>query len=164
MPKSSVDILELPREGFAPGRQEWPGLAELRTRLTPATIWSPRLMPILTLLQELLADLFAVRDQVPQAQHRRSKQAREVVRQYARDLQWINSPEEQGPFSFVWVCQALGLEASAVRRRYLSGQPVALPQRHLADITLGHLRLDSGSRRASKGKARALRLLDCSHM
>jgi hypothetical protein len=157
MLKHSFNLVALPREVFATGREERPGLAELRARRAPATIWSPRLTPILTLLQEILADLFAVRDQFPQAQQRRSKQAREVVRQYEQDQQWLASPKEQEPFSFVWVCQVLGLEASAVRRRYLSGQPVALPRRHLADIPLGHLRLDSGSRRASKGKARALR-------
>jgi hypothetical protein len=157
IPKQALDILEVPQEVFATGREERPGLAELHARPTPATIWSPRLTPILTLLQELLADLFAVRDQFPQAQHRRGKQAHEVVRQYARDRQWLNSLEEQEPFSFVWVCHVLGLEASAVRRHYLSGQPVSLPQRHRVDIPSGHLRLESGSRRASKGKARALR-------
>jgi hypothetical protein len=157
MPKLSSNSVALPQEVFTTGREERPGLAELRAGLTPTALWSPRLMPILMLLQELLADLFEVRDQFPEAQHRRSKQARAVVRQYEQDLQWLASPEEQAPFSFIWVCQGLGLAPSAVRRRYLSGQPVTLPRRHLANTTLGHLRLDSGSRRASRGKARALR-------
>jgi hypothetical protein len=153
MPKYSLNIVALPQKAFATGREERPGLTELRARITPVTLWSPRLTPILTLLQEVLADLFEVRDQFPQARHRRGKQARAVVRQYEHDLQWLTSPEEQAPFSFGWVCQVLGLEASAVRRHYLSGQPVSLPQRHLARITLGQVRLESGHRRARKARA-----------
>jgi hypothetical protein len=157
MPKSSFNLVALPQEVFTTGREEKPGLSELRAQRTPASIWSPRLMPIFTLLQELLADLFEVRDQVPQAQHRRSRQARALLRQYERDLQWLTSSEEHEPFSFIWVCYVLGLKPSAVRHHYLSGQPVALPRRHLVGIPLGSLRLDNGSRRASKGKARAFR-------
>jgi hypothetical protein len=157
MPKSGFTLVALPQKVFATGREERPGLTELRAQFTPATLRPPRLTPILMLLQEVLADLFEVRDQFPEAQHRRGRQARAILRQYEQDLQWLTSPEEQVPFSFVWVCQALGLEPSAVRRHYLSGQPVALPRRHLASITTGHLRLDSGSRRASRGKARAPR-------
>jgi hypothetical protein len=157
MPKSGFTLVALPQKVFATGREERPGLADLRVGLTPASLWTPRLTPIFTLLQELLADLFEVRDQVPQARHRRSRQARALLRQYERDLQWLAAPEEHAPFSFIWVCQVLGLEPSAVRRHYLSGQPVALPRRHRVDIPSGHLSLESGPRRASRGKARALR-------
>jgi hypothetical protein len=153
MLKRSLHIGALPQEVVATRGEEWTTLAGLRGPHGPVAVWTPRLTPILTLLQELLADLFAVRDQFPQAQHRRGKHARAVVRQYARDLQWLNAPEEREPFSFVWVCQVLGLEASAVRRRYLSGQLVALPRRHLADSTLGHLRLESVPRRGGKARA-----------
>jgi hypothetical protein len=153
MPKRGLNIVALPQKAFATGREERPGLTELRARLTPATIWSLRLTPILTLLQEVLADLFKVRDQALQAQRHGGKPAQAVLRQYATDLQWLNSPEEEAPFSFGWVCQVLGLEASAVRRRYLSGQPVSLPQRHRASITLGHLKLESVLRRAGKARA-----------
>jgi hypothetical protein len=151
MPKLSLNLVALPREVFATGREERPGLAELRARCTPAPVWAPRLTPILTLLQELLADLFAVRDHALQAQRHGRKPGRGVLRQYAADLQWLNSPEE-APFSFVWVCQALGLEVSAVRRRYLSGQPVSLPQRHQAGIQLGPLSLESVPRKAGKAR------------
>jgi hypothetical protein len=155
MPKRGLNLVALPQEVCATGREEQLGLAELRAQSTPATIWSPRLMPIFTLLQEILADLFAVRDHALHPQRYGGKPARGILRQYARDRQWLSAHEEHGPFSFVWVCQVLGLEASAVRRRYLSGQPVALPRRHLVGITAGQLRLESISRRAGAGKARA---------
>jgi hypothetical protein len=155
MPKHSSDILELPHEVFATGGEERTDLAGPSGQCGPASVWTPRLTPILTLLQELLADLFAVRDQAPQAWGRRGRGARALIRQYEQDLQWLSSPEERAPFSFGWVCQALGLEAAAVRRRYLSGQPVALPRRHLVGITSGHLRLERTHRRG--GKVRALR-------
>jgi hypothetical protein len=153
MPKRSSDILELPQEVFAT-RGEGPDLAGPSGQRGPASVWTPRLTPILTLLQEVLTDLFEVRDQAHQAQCRSERWARTVVRQYERDLQWLSAQEEQVPFSFGWVCLALGLEASAVRRHYLSGQPVALPQHRRVSVTLGHLRLESVRRRA--GKVRAL--------
>jgi hypothetical protein len=106
-------------------------------------------------LQEVLADLFAVRDHALQAQRRGGQPPRPLLRQYEQDLQWLMSPEEHAPFSFGWLCDALGLEASAVRRRYLKGQPVSLSQRH----RVGHLKSDKASlapvpRRARAGKAR----------
>jgi hypothetical protein len=153
MLKRGFNLGALPQEVVATRGDEWTDVAGLRGPHGPVAVWTPRLTPILTLLQEILADLFEVRDHVPQAQHCRGRHARAVNRQYEQDLQWIASPEEQAPFSFVWVCQALGLEASAVRRRYLSGQPVSLPQRHRASITLGHLRLESVPRRAGKARA-----------
>jgi hypothetical protein len=156
MPKHNLDILDLPQEEFATQGEAEIDLAGLRRQREPASVWTPRLTPILTLLQEVLADLFEVRDHALQAQRRGGKPARGVLRQYERDLQWLTSPEEQGPFSFGWVCHTLGLEASAVRRRYLSGQPVSLPRHHRVGITSGSLRLESVPRRASAGKVHAL--------
>jgi hypothetical protein len=130
MPRNSLDLLDLPQEEFATRGAAKPDLSEFAYGPEPGSMWTPRLTPILTLLQEVLADLFTVRDHALQTQRRGGQPARAILRQYERDLQWLASPEEQEPFSFGWLCSALGLEASAVRRRYLSGQPVSLPQHH----------------------------------
>lgn len=130
MPKYTADIQGLLQEENTTRGEFWTDRVRLIKPHSATGAWNPRLTPILALLREVLADLFEVRDQVPQMRHHRSKQARAVIRQYERDLHWLASPEEQEPFSFVWLCQALGLEASAVRRRYLSGQPVSLLRRH----------------------------------
>jgi len=128
MPKDeSMDMLQ---DLFAASTEERIDLAELRQPLGPEpALWTPRLTPILTLLQEVLADLFEVRDHVLQVQTNGRKPSRAVLRQYERDLQWVSTPGEHAPFSFGWVCVALGLEASAVRRRYLSGQPATVKRR-----------------------------------
>jgi hypothetical protein len=154
MPPYSFDDWDLLREWFATRGEEGTDLAKPRGQRGPASMWPPRLTPILTLLQEVLADLFAVRDHVLQAQRHGGKPARAVLRQYERDRQWLTAPEEQAPFSFVWVCQALGLEASAVRRRYLSGQPVTLSRHHRVGGTSDKLSLESVPRKAGKARAR----------
>jgi hypothetical protein len=129
MPENIFESLDTLQDLFTTSTEEGTDLAGLRGQLGPAPLWTPRLIPILTLLQELLTDLFEVRDHVLQAQTHGRAPSRAVLRQYERDLQWISSQEEQVPFSFGWVCLALGLDPSAVRRRYLSGQPVALQRR-----------------------------------
>jgi hypothetical protein len=136
MPKNGFEDLDMLQELFATGREERTDLAGLRGQREPASVWTPRLTPILMLLQEVLTDLFEVRDRVRQAQSRGGKPARAVLRQYERDLQWLRAQEERVSFSFGWVCQALGLDASAVRRRYLSGQPVARTRRHTGTVVL----------------------------
>ena len=73
--------------------------------------------------------MFRVRDLVLQAHARGRKPPRGLRGQYQRDLQWVSSPEARVPFSFGWVCLALGLEPSAVRRRYLGGQPAGRVRR-----------------------------------
>jgi hypothetical protein len=157
MPKYSFEDWDLLLEWFATQGEAGIDLAGLRRLRGPATTWTPRLTPILTLLQEVLADLFAVRDQVLLAQRQGSKPPRAVLRQYERDLQWLTAPEEQTPFSFGWLCQALGLEAAAVRRCYLSGQPVALPRQHRVGRLADKARLELGPRRKGAGKARTPR-------
>jgi hypothetical protein len=130
MPKNIRDSREALRQLFAASAEEWTDLAGLRGLLGPGPVWTPRLTPFLTLLQELLADVFAVRDRVRQAQTQGRKLSASVRRQYERDLQWLSSEEERVPFSFGWVCLALGLDASAVRRRYLSGRSASLKRRY----------------------------------
>jgi hypothetical protein len=110
----------------ATGWQEPKGLRGL---LGPAPFRAPRLVPFLALFQELLADLFSVRDEVLRAQAGGRTPSPKVLHQYEQDLLWIRSEEEEVPFSFGWVCRGLGLEPSAVRRRYLRGQPVAFESR-----------------------------------
>jgi hypothetical protein len=131
MPKNSRERRAALRQLFAASAEEWTDPAGLRGLLgPPGPVWTPRLTPFLTLLQELLADVFAVRDRVRQAQTQGCKLPSSVRRQYEQDLQWLSSQEEQVPFSFGWVCVALGLDTSAVRRRYLSGQAATLKRRY----------------------------------
>jgi hypothetical protein len=114
---------------------EW--LAEITAsgRSSPALLRAARFAPFFALLQELLADPFTVRARMLQAHTRGKTPPRTVRAQYARDLQWINAGEE-GPLSFRWVCAGLGLEPSAVRRIYLSGQPVGSAKRRVKPSTL----------------------------
>jgi hypothetical protein len=154
MPKRHLHLVSLPPEEVATPRAAKMDLSEFVSGPERGSVWTPRLTPILTLLQEVLADLFTVRDHVLQAQGRGGQPPRAFLRQYERDWQWLTSPGEQAPFSFGWLCEALGLEASAVRRRYLSGQAVSLPQHHRVGRLLDKASLTLGPRRARAGKAR----------
>src|SRR5262245_13930476 len=89
MPKRSLDTLVSPLGWFATRAEEQTELAGLWGQREPASVWTPRLTPILTLLLEVLADLFAVRDHALQAQRRGARPAQALLRQYERDLQWL---------------------------------------------------------------------------
>jgi hypothetical protein len=99
MPKPSFTLVALPPKKFSTQGTARTDPTKLEYGTGPGSVWTPRLTPILTLLQEVLADLFAVRDHVLQAQRHGRQPLRVVLRQYEKDLQWLNSPEE-APFSF----------------------------------------------------------------
>jgi hypothetical protein len=96
------------------------------TPAEPVSGWlSQEGTPCTRLLTALLEDLYGVRDLVTHYTAQGRTPPRALHRQYATDRQWISKSDERSPFSFAWVCQELGLNAEAVRRDYLSGQPVA---------------------------------------
>src|SRR5262249_2651435 len=82
--------------------------------------------PCARLLVALLEDVYGVRDLVARYEACGRKLPPGLRRQYAHDQQWIRETDEQGPFSFAWVCQQLDLEAQSVRANYFLGQSVPL--------------------------------------
>lgn len=67
--------------------------------------------PFRALLSALIDDLFLVRDSSTMTGARK--------RQRERDCMWVQSDAES-PFSFLWVCNHLGLAPEQVRRQYFS--------------------------------------------
>ena len=66
--------------------------------------------PCRSLLRRTLVDLFHVRARATaDPQHERV--------QFAHDCEWVSSDRDT-PFSFVWVCEQLGLDPAVVRRLY----------------------------------------------
>jgi hypothetical protein len=52
-----------------------------------------------------------------------------LKRQYQQDRQWVRSDDASDAFSFIRVCEALGLDATAVREAYFSSRSLNLLKR-----------------------------------
>ena len=87
----------------------------------------PRLGPCLLLCEAILADAFLVRDAYKKAARTAPMRNWALSRQYDLDRAWARSNDSGYVFSFVSVCEHLGLNASGVRRAYLSGRRVTFP-------------------------------------
>jgi len=90
---------------------------------------SEALLPCGRLLAALVGDVYVVRDMMARYAARGKPPPPGLRRQYARDRQWICDSAEEGPFTFGWVCEHLGLNAQAVQGTYLSGQQLVLRPR-----------------------------------
>jgi hypothetical protein len=55
----------------------------------------------------------------------RFSKSRGARRQAQRDRDWVASTSEK-PYSFVWICQQLGLDPQATREAYFNGDPFTL--------------------------------------
>ncbi len=76
--------------------------------------------PFKALLRDVLSDTFVVRDLA-------RKGNRLFVSQLESDRRWFHSRDES-PFSFLWVCQHLGLDPSKIQSLYFSTEPVTIPR------------------------------------
>ena len=76
--------------------------------------------PVKALLRDVLADAFTVRDLARKGNSL-------CYAQVQQDRTWICS-DEDSPFSFVWICQHLGLEPRKLRSLYFSAAPVSIPR------------------------------------
>lgn len=123
--------------------------------------------PSLFELDILLADQYGARPRLPVQPERRLmlailEDAVDVIRRYGRfrdpaavkltrdARDWMTSTERHWPFSFENICDAVGLDADAVRTRALDGavEPRPVDRRHLARAK----RLSAGSKcRAIRG-------------
>ena len=76
--------------------------------------------PVKALIRDVLADAFAVRDLARKGNSL-------CYAQFQQDRIWMCSADES-PFSFVWICQHLGLEPCKLRSLYFSAAPVSIPR------------------------------------
>ncbi len=86
-----------------------------------------RLGPYLLLSEAILVDVFLVRDAYLRSLAAGRKPRPSLHRQYHWDLSWISSKDVTYVFSFVPVCEYLGLDPSLVRIAYLSQRRFFFP-------------------------------------